>query len=143
MKRSGLLFIAVMMLLVFGCNQNRNSGNNPGEGPGGMRPGNFNPEEMAKRQTEELKEVLGLNKEQEKQLYELTLENGKKMQKMREEIQSSDGGFEGMREQMKLMREEQNNKIKEVLSEEQFEKYQAWQEERRARRGQGGPGNGN
>jgi Spy/CpxP family protein refolding chaperone len=48
-----------------------------------------------------------------------------------------------MREQMQLMREEQNNKIKEVLSEEQFAEYQAWQEERRARRGQGGPGNGN
>jgi Spy/CpxP family protein refolding chaperone len=47
-----------------------------------------------------------------------------------------------MREKMQQMREEQNQKIKAVLSEEQFTKYEQIQQERRERMRQNGGGQG-
>lgn len=101
---------------------------------------NMDPEEMAKRQTAQLKEAVGLDNEQKKKAQEIYLETGKKMSAMREEMQS--GGFEGMREKMQEMRTEQDKKLKEVLSDEQWKKYEKFQEERRSRwsQGQGRPG---
>ncbi len=90
------------------------------------------PEEMAKRQTEQLKEALDLNADQEKQVYELNLKTGKKMRSMREEM-SAGSRPEGMREKMAAMREEQNAKMKEILNEAQWKKYEKYLEERRAR----------
>ena len=136
MKRVVFFWMLVATGLIFGCNQSQNNSNNQG----GMGPGNFNPEEMVKRQLSELKETLNLSSDQEKQMQKLITENFENMQKMREQRQNSGEGFEGMREQMQQMRQEQNNKVKAILSDEQWEKYQVWQEERRARRGQGGPG---
>jgi periplasmic protein CpxP/Spy len=96
---------------------------------------NMNPEEMAKRQTAQLKEAVGLDNEQEKKAHEIYLETGKRMSAMREEMQG--GGFEGMREKMQEMRAEQDKKLKEVLTEAQWKKYEKFQEERRTRMGQG------
>ena len=99
---------------------------------------NMSPEEMAKRQTAQIKEAVGLNEKQEKQVYELNLETSKKMRAMRE--QSQGGGFEGMREKMTEMRAEQDKKMKAILSDAQWKKYEKYQEERRSRMnsGQGG-----
>ena len=83
-----------------------------------------------------MKEKLGLNKEQETKVYKLNLDSGKKMAAMREDAQSSGGGFEGMREKMTKMREEQNKKMKEILTDAQFKKYEKYLEEQRANRGQ-------
>lgn len=99
---------------------------------------NFDPEEMAKRQTEQIKEAVGLDAKQEKQVYDLNLETGKKMRAMREENQGT--GFEGMREKMGELRAEQDKKMKEILTETQWKKYEKYQEERRSQRGQGRPG---
>ncbi|HDR52878.1 MAG TPA: hypothetical protein ENN90_14870 [Mariniphaga anaerophila] len=101
---------------------------------------NMDPEEMAKRQTEQLKEAVGLDNEQEKKAHEIYLETGKKMSAMREEMQG--GGFEGMREKMQEMRAEQDKELKKVLTEAQWKKYEKFQEERRSRMGQGRPGGG-
>ena len=98
------------------------------------------PEEMAKRQTEQLKEQLSLNKDQEKQVYELNLETSKQMRALRDQTRNSGGGFEGMREKMGEIREKQNTKMKEILTESQWGKYQKYLEERRQQRGQGRPG---
>lgn len=95
------------------------------------QPRDFDPEDFAKRQTAQLKEELDLNKEQEKKVYELNLASIKKMNKLREEMQSG-SGFEGMREKMMEIREEQNKKMKEILSEKQWPKYEKYQEERRS-----------
>jgi hypothetical protein len=97
------------------------------------QPRDFNPENFAKRQTEELKEELGLTADQEKKVYEINLESINKMGEMREEARSSGGGFEGMREKMTKIREEQNKKMKEVLTEDQWTKYEKYLEERRER----------
>lgn len=103
--------------------------------PGGDQR-NFDPEAMAKRQTEQLKEVLGLNKSQEKSVYDLNLETSKQMRTLREQ---SSGNFEGMREKMTKIREKQNEKMKEILTAEQWTKYQKYLEERRQQRGQRRP----
>jgi len=116
MKKIGIVLLTFILTSVVSIAQQRN----------------FDPEDFAKRQTAQLKEELDLNKEQEEKVYDLNLESIKKMNKLREERQSG-GGFEGMREKMTEIREEQNKKMKEILSEEQWTKYEKLQEERRGR----------
>ncbi len=135
MNRIVFAVLVLVMALASSCNQSSKSNSQQGFGSG-----NFDPEQMADRQIEEMKETIDLSGTQEKQMRELIMENFENMSKMREEMQNSGGGFEGMREQMQKVREEQDQKVKAILSEEQWEKYQTYQEERRARRGQGGPG---
>ena len=121
MKKIGIVLISLMLIAAVGMAQ-------PGQR-------NMNPEEMAKRQTEQIKEAVGLNEKQEKQVYELNLESGKKMRAMREQNQG--GGFEGMREKMTEFRAEQDKKMKTILTEVQWKKYEKFQEERRERRNDG------
>ncbi|MEZ5102919.1 MAG: hypothetical protein R2757_00360 [Draconibacterium sp.] len=124
MRKIGFLLIAILMGTTISMAQ-----------PGGQR---MAPEERAKQQTAELKEALGLDKTQEKKVYDLNLETGKKMQKMREEM-GGQGFSDEMREKMQAMREETNKEMKKILTDEQYKKYEKYLEERRARRGQGGP----
>jgi len=84
MKKIGFLILSVMLAVIV-C-----------QAQPGQRT--FDPEEMAKRQTAQLKEALGLNADQEKQVLELNLESGKKMRELRQENQGA--GFEAMREKM-------------------------------------------
>jgi periplasmic protein CpxP/Spy len=115
MKKIGVILMSLLLVAVVAKAQ-------PGQR-------NFDPEEMAKRQTEQIKEAVGLDEKQEKQVYDLNLETGKKMRALREENQG--GGFEGMREKLAELRVEQDKKMKEILTEDQWEKYQKYQEERR------------
>ena len=124
MKKIGILLIAIVLGRIVSMAQNREQRS-------------FDPVERAKTQTAELKEALGLDKDQEKKVYDLNLDSNKKMGVMREEMQASGGGFEGMREKMTKMREEADKKMKTILTEAQWPKYQKFQEESRARRGQG------
>ena len=121
MKKIGMIMLSLMLVALIGMAQ-------PGQR-------NMNPEDMAKRQTEQLKEAVGLDAKQEKQVYDLNLETSKKMQAMRE---AAGGNFEGMREKMTEMRAEQDKKMKTILTEAQWKKYEKYQEERRAQRVQGG-----
>lgn len=97
----------------------------------------FDPKEMAKRQTDELKEKIGLDKEQEKKVYELNLESGKKMSALRENMQGGGGFNDEMRAKMTKIRDDQNKEMKKILSEAQYTKYEKYLEERRTQRGQG------
>jgi periplasmic protein CpxP/Spy len=124
MKKISLILMSLMLIAVVSIAQ-------PGQR-------NFDPEEMAKRQTEQIKEVVGLDAKQEKQVHDLNLETGKKMRALREKNQG--GGFEGMREKMGELRAEQDKKMKEILTEVQWKKYEKYMEERRSQRGQGRPG---
>jgi hypothetical protein len=118
-----------------------------GPGGGGMGGGNFDPAAFVDRQMEELKEGLQLSDDQEKQVREIITAGFETMRKSREEMMDGGGDREAMREKMQKMREEQTAKIKAVLSEEQFTKYEQIQKERRERMrqngfgGQGGPQN--
>lgn len=119
MKKIGIILFAMILGTTISFAQ-----------PGGQ----MDPEAMAKRQTEELKEVLSLDKAQEKQVYDLNIETGKTRMKMFEKMRDSGEGFEGMREKMTKMREEDNKKMKKILTEAQMEKYLKWQEEMLAKR---------
>ncbi len=93
---------------------------------------NFDPEAMAKRQTQQIDEAVDLTGEQEEKVFALNMETGKKMRALREKYRQGDR-TEGMREKFTAIREEQNKKMAEILSEEQMEKYNKYLEERRAR----------
>ena len=125
MRKLGLL----LTILVFGTTislaQNR----------GGQRT--FDPEEMATRQTEELTKVLDLDKDAAKKVHDILLESGKEMGKVRSEMQP-DGDREAMRAQMTELRKKQNEKLKKVLTKDQYTKYEKYLEERREQRGQRG-----
>ena len=95
------------------------------------------PEEMAKKQTAELKEKCGLDKDQEKKVYDMSLKSGKEMAKMRKDMQGG-GDRDAMREKMMKMREDQNKEMKKILSADQYKKYEQYLEERRAARQRGG-----
>lgn len=116
MKKMGIMLMSLVLVTMVANAQ-------PGQR-------DVSPEEMAKRQTEQIKEAVGLDAKQEKQVYDLNLEAGKKMRELREQNQG--GGFEGMREKMQEIRAEQDKKMKEILSEAQWKKYQKYQEERRS-----------
>jgi periplasmic protein CpxP/Spy len=145
MKRVSFIVMAFIMAFIVSCNQGSKSNQQPTMGPGGMGgPGNFDPQAFVDRQMEELKSGLELSGDQEKQVREIITKGFETMQKSREEMQNGGGDMEGMREKMQQMREDQNQKIKAVLSEEQWVKYEKIQEDRRARRQQGGgPGGQN
>lgn len=121
MKKIGFLLIALIMGTMVGTAQNWQ---------------NATPEEMAKRQTDQIKEKCGLDKAQEKKVYDLNLEASKKMAKMREQMQGGDR--DSMRDKMTKMRDEQNKEMKKILTAEQYVKYEKYLEERRAARPQGG-----
>jgi len=129
MKNLGFLLLFVVLFTTVSVAQDRG-------------PGNFDPKEMAKRQTEELTKELGLNKEQQEKVQALNLKNAEQMSAMRQEAMNSGGDREAMREKMTKVRAEQETKMKEILTDAQYEKYQKYMEERRAQRGQRGPGQG-
>ena len=131
MKKLGILFIMMFAVATLSMAQGFGGG-------GGMQ---MDPEERAKQQTAQIKEAVGLNADQEKKVLDLNVEQGKKQSKMFEEMQGGGGDMEGMREKMTAMREETNKKMKEILTAEQWTKYEKWQEERRSRFGGGGPRN--
>lgn len=145
MRKISFLLMAVVLVFSVSCNKLRqNSQEQQQMGPGGGMggPGNFDPAAFIDRQMEELKDGLDLSDDQEKQVREILTAGSETMRKAREEMQDGGGDREAMREKMQQMREEQNEKIKAVLTEEQFTKYEQIQAERRERMRQGGGGFG-
>jgi hypothetical protein len=142
MNKFSLLLLALFAIVAMSCDKlQRNNQQQEQQqfGPGGgMGGGNFDPQAMLDRQMEELKESLELSDDQEKQVREIITAGFETMRKAREEMQDGGGDREAMREKMQAMREEQTQKIKAVLSEDQFTKYEKIQQERRERMRQGG-----
>ncbi len=127
MKKLGLLLLSVFVFAAVTMAQDRG-------------PRNFDPKEMAKRQTDELTKALDLNKDQAAKVLELNTKVGEKMSSMREEMRDGGGDREAMREKMTKIREEQKVEMKKILTEAQYKKYEKYLEERHAQRGQGRPG---
>jgi periplasmic protein CpxP/Spy len=122
MKKIGFFMIAMIMGAMVSFGQNWQ---------------NSTPEEMAKRQTDQIKEKCGIDKDQEKKVYDLSLKSSKEMAKMREGMQGG-GDRDAMREKMTKMRDEQNKEMKKILTADQYVKYEKYLEERRAARQGGG-----
>lgn len=126
MKRLGLLLIVFVITSTISIAQNRGQQN-------------YDPEEVAKKQTSELKELLDLDKAQEKKVYELNLKAANDMLAMRKEMQNG-GNRDEMRAKMRKTRDKHNAEMKKVLSDSQYKKYIAQQEERRKQRQSRGGG---
>ena len=76
----------------------------------------------------------------EQQREEVDFINSKYRAQMQQIRQNNEGDREAMRSDMMELREKQNTELKEILSEEQFAKYQKWMKEnRQRRRGSGRP----
>ena len=112
--------------------------------PGGGRPGGqggrqFDPAQMAQRRADMMKETLKLTDAQYAKVLEMYKEESEAMQK-----QMQSGERPRMdRETMEKQREEQNKKLKAILTEEQFKTWTEQQQEmRRGFGGPGGPGGG-
>jgi len=99
------------------------------------------PEEMAKKQTERMKEGLSLNEDQVTKVSAINLKYNKKFKEMRK---NASGDRTAMREAMMTVRKERNAEMKKVLTEEQYEKMLAKEKEMmKQRKGQGrGQGKG-
>lgn len=100
-------------------------------GPGGPGRGPQMTEDDVKERIANLADTLGLTAEQEKQLLDYELGSFKKMQEERENFDFETGDREAFRERMRSLREERDAKYAEVLTEEQYKKYQQMMEERR------------
>ena len=122
MKKFGIVLLTFLLASITSMAQ-----------PGGQRS-RMEPETMAKRQTERLKEAVGLDAKQEKQVYDLSLETSKKMSAEREKMRESSTRGDGMREKIEKIRAEQDKKMKEILTAEQWKKYEKHLEENRFQR---------
>lgn len=95
--------------------------------PGGERA------ERAKERIQEIVEKLGLNESQKEKFRSVWQEQ---MQKMKEVFGNADLSREQKAEKMKAIREEFAPKFKEILTPEQFEKWQKMREEMREKVGE-------
>ncbi len=126
MKKLGLLVTALFVTFVFVNAQ----------------PGNFDPEAMIQRQVDQIKEACDLTDEQVPQVKAVVKKYNEKMMEMFQGM-GPDGDREAMREKMTQNRENQTNEIKEILTDEQDAKYDAFLEEQAERfRNRGGGGFG-
>jgi periplasmic protein CpxP/Spy len=98
---------------------------------GGNRPGGGNWEEMQKQQMETMKTELKLTPDQITKVEALNAETNKKTKAIRD-ANSTDR--EANREKMRAVREEQDKKLKTILTKEQATKWDEIQEKRRAER---------
>jgi Spy/CpxP family protein refolding chaperone len=128
MKKLGILFMILILGTTVSMAQNRG---------GGQGQGNYDPVKIAKKQTANLKEVLGLSGDQETKVYEILLKGANKIAEMREEMRSGNGSREEMRANFTKLRKEQSQEMKKVLTEEQYKKYEKYLEGKRAQRGRG------
>ncbi|MCB0679043.1 MAG: hypothetical protein KDC30_20240 [Saprospiraceae bacterium] len=104
----------------------------PGRGP------RQTPEQRAEQQTQEMTEQLALNEEQTEFVQAINLKYAQKMHEARANAE----GYEGMRESMGKIQEEKQAELKLILSEEQLQQWQTYQQEkwqgRKGPRGKGG-----
>jgi hypothetical protein len=103
--------------------------------PGGQG-GSFSPEDMAKRQTEQMGEYIKMDKALTTKVHELNLKYAKKSQELRAGrsfMDMSDSEREKMRAQMTAQQEEKDKEIKKILSADQVKQYEKYREEARQR----------
>ncbi|MTI32839.1 hypothetical protein [Xanthovirga aplysinae] len=87
-----------------------------------------NPEEIAKKQTKEMTKELDLSPEQAEEVMQINKESAEKTQAL---MQESQGNREEMRTGMQEIQMEKDKKLKEVLDEEQWGKWEKMKEQMR------------
>lgn len=104
----------------------------------GQGPRQWNPEDMAKRQVERIKETCGISDEQYTAIYNLYLAQSKKQKAEMDSIMAAGGMNQGQgprfdREAMQKRREAMNAEVKKILTAEQYAKYEEMQQQMRNR----------
>ena len=97
----------------------------------GMRQ--FNPEDMAKRQVERIKEACATTDDQYKAIYDLFLAQTQVQKAEMDSLMASGQPPRFDREAMQKRREATNAEIKKILTPEQYAKYEEMQKARRNR----------
>jgi len=135
MRKLYKLFLVGVMLLVGAFAANAQ----PGGFPGGQMP---DAAQIAKMRADQMKDVVKLTDDQYAKVQALFKEEMEEMQKRMEGgAPQMNGDFEAMRKEMETRRQEQNKKLQQILTKEQFEKWTKEEENRRAAfGGPGGPG---
>jgi len=123
MKTVSLIISVFMMLFTLSVNAQSDEQRQQ-RGPRQM----INPEQMVKRQVEQMKTELKLNETQEKQVTELLIANFKKRG---ETFQKFQGQRDSIMFYSKKFNEEQKLSLKKILTEEQYKTYVANQEKKR------------
>lgn len=100
----------------------------------------FKPEDMVKRQVDQMKETCKLDDAQYKKVYDVMLAQTKTMMARMDSIRNAGGQMQFDPADMQKRQEEQNKALKAILTEEQFNAYQKAQQERMERMRQGGFG---
>ncbi len=103
----------------------------------------FNPEDMAKRQVERIKNACQTNEKQDKALLDYFLRESKRQQEQWAKMQQGErpqGNREDFRAEMEKRQKAQNDTIKGILTKDQFAKYEKMQQEMRNRGPRGGQG---
>ncbi len=93
----------------------------------GQGPRGGNPEERAKRQTEQLTEKLKLSDDQKAKVHAIYLEQGPKMRKLRDSLGDNREGFRAAMLKSNALNEA---KIAAVLTDDQKKAFTAWIKER-------------
>ncbi len=117
MRKKLILVSSIIWMMVFtAC----------GQAPQGGRP-QRTPEELAKRQTDFIKEATGIDDATTAKVDVISLKYAKETAKLREKYTDR----EAMREPMKELNEKREAELKTVLTPDQFAKMKAAQEEMR------------
>jgi hypothetical protein len=148
MYKIGLIVLAALLTLSTGCgrlkqgNTQGNEQQSPGMGGNGRGnfgggPGQFSPEDMAKRQVEMLGEYVKFTDDQKTKILEVYKKYGEKMTEMRSGRSfrdMSDEERQEMRTKMETINTEREKEIKGLLSAEQLGQYEDYQKEMEQRR---------
>ncbi len=96
-------------------------------------------DDMAKRQTEQMVSNLSLNDDQKSKVEAINL---KYAQQQQAAFQSSNDDRQARMDEMKKMQEAKDTELKGILTSDQYTKYQQNQQERKAKAGNRGGGQG-
>ncbi len=98
------------------------------QGQGGQGRGNMDPKEMAKRQTDQMKETLDLTAGQLPKVEALNLKYADKFMAARDK---ADGDRDAMRSTMMAINKKKDVELKKILTADQWIKLEAWRKEAR------------
>jgi len=126
MKKISIQLLLFAFLIFAGANSLFAQG-----GPPGGRPGGFDPDEMVKREKQNVyKAITDLSDDQKMLLDGIYDEFILSFKEIREEMRQT-RDFQAMRPKMEALRNEKDGLIKDVLNENQFQIYQGLMENRR------------
>ena len=114
MKTVTLIISSLFLFMALGVSAQQHGPQHRGQ------RGHMNPEEMVKKQVEQMKTELKLNEQQEKQVKDLFTENLKKREELMKKYQ---GQRDSVMVNMKKMEDQQNLSLKKILTEEQYKTY--------------------